>query len=214
MSNWRHLDRQLKSVADAATGTMVDVPVFRSPQLNQSALASGLDSDLHRTLRVARLEWPTVVEELNSPVTLRERHDALIAYHHLMERGDFADPVLQRARIITQLYFDLVYFRDRVMVLLREKVGKRPPKFAGIPYLSEWLELVGGGDFAGRIKSLRNGFAHGKWSFLPDFSGIACYPGQQAPYTRCELTQLDLGVAHALLYAFQLVLLQTASEEL
>ena len=131
-----------------------------------------------------------------------------------MQRGDLDDPILQRAKIITQLYFDLIYFRDRVLVLLRTKIREEPRKFRDVPYLRAWLELVGENEFAGRLKGLRNAFAHGKWSFLPDFSGIVCYPELKTPYTRYQWTQEELATAHVLLYAFQVVFFQVASEEI
>jgi len=124
----------------------------------------------------------------------------------LMQRGDIKDPVMQRARIITQFYFDFVYFRDQVLILFRRMLSDRSQELSGTDYLREWCELVGDGDFAKRLRSLRNGFSHGKWGFLPTYDGIYCYAEPKPPYSRCEWTNLEVGVAHLLLYGFQVVL--------
>ena len=159
MTDWHKLDNQLKGLSDTR---YVGVPVFGSLKLNQAELASGLSHDLQNVLRYAQMEWPSVIAELNTPVSLSERHDALLGYSALMEFGNIKEPVLQRARIITQLYFDLVYFRDRILDILRKIILTQPERFGKLDYLSEWLEIIGDNPFAIKLRAARNGFAHGK----------------------------------------------------
>ena len=211
MSEWQHLNRQLRELSDLASNK---IPVFGALNLNQDGLASGLAHDLSKVLRYADLEWPSIIEELDVPVSLPERHDALLGYYALTQIGNFKDPVLQRSRVIMQLYFDLIYFRDRILIALRNVILKEPGKFGLLEYLSEWLELVGDNPLARKLKALRNGFAHGKWAYLPGYSGLVFYPEQQAPYSRYEVTQEELNLIHGLLYSFQLVFFTIVNEEI
>ena len=210
MNGWKQLNNQLEEISRKAPN---DVPVFTCSELNQSKLATGLANDLSEVLGYSHMEWPSIVEELNSPVSLSDRHDALLGYYALTEMGNLSNPVLQRARIVTQLYFDLIYFRDRIMILLRQIISQQPKKFGQLNYLSEWLEIVGDNSFAKKLRALRNGFAHGKWAYLPNYLGLVFYPESTPPYTRYELTQDELNLVHSLLYGFQLVFFVTAKEK-
>jgi hypothetical protein len=211
VNGWQNLNKQLKELSDIVP---YKAPVFSSLDLNQADLAAGLARDLSNVLEYARLEWPSIVEELNSPVSLLDRYDALLGYYALTELGNLPDPVLQRARIVTQLYFDLIYFRDRILILLRQIILKEPKRFRQLKYLSEWLEIVGDNQFANKSRALRNGFAHGKWAYLPNYSGLVFYPENKPPYTRHELMQKELHLIHGLLYGFQLVFFVIAREKL
>lgn len=210
MNGWQNLDRQLKELSDTAPH---EVPVFSSSNLNQANLATGLASDLSNVLGYYHLEWPSIIEELNLPVSLPDRYDALLGYHALTELGNLPNPVLQRARIVTQLYFDLIYFRDRILIFLRETILKEPNRFGQLKYLPEWLGIVGNNKFAKKVRDLRNGFAHGKWAYLPGYSGLVFYPESVPPYTRHEITQEELHLMHGLLYGFQLVFFVVAQEK-
>jgi hypothetical protein len=151
--------------------------------------------------------------ELNNPIALADRYDCLLGYFALMQTGDFTEPVLQRSKVINQLYFDLIYFRDRILVLLKKIVDKKSSMFGNTPYLSEWLLLVGNSEFSKRLRALKNAFAHGKWAFLPDFTGIICYPELDYPYTEYRFSQEDLGIIHALIYSFQIVFFTVLKEQ-
>ena len=211
MNGWQNLNKQLKELSDS---TRYTIPVFSSINLEQSELASGLARDLEFILKYARFEWPSIIEELNSPIALSERYDALLGYHALAQLGNLKDPVLQRARIVTELYFDTIYFRDRILILLHQILSQQPERFGQLKYLSEWLETVGDNPFAKKLRVLRNGFSHGKWAYLPNYSGLVFFPEQNPPYTRYEFTQDELHLIHGLLYGFQLVFFQVAREEL
>jgi hypothetical protein len=202
MNGWQNLDKQLKEHSDKAPYKM---PVFGASNLNQAGLATGLANDLSNVLEYAHMEWPKIIEELNSPISLPDRYDALLGYSALMESGNLKNPVLHRAKVTSQLYFDLIYFRDRILMLLRQIILQEPGKFGQTKYLCEWLEIVGDNQFAKMIRALRNGFAHGKWAYLPNYSGIVFYPENSPPYTRHEINQDELQLMHVLLYAFQLV---------
>lgn len=211
MNEWQHLDRQLKELFEA---THFEIPVFSSSNLNYTEMATGLANDLRRVLKYARLEWPDIVEELSLPISLSDRYNALLGYYSLKELGNISNPVLQRASVIVQLYFDLIYFRDQILVLLRKIILQSPERFGKLEYLSQWLEIVGDTPFANKLRALRNGFAHGKWAYFPDYSGLVFFPEKSPPYTRHELTQDELNLIHGLLYGFQLVFFQIAREEL
>jgi len=211
MNSWQYLNKQLKELSDTAS---YEVPVFGSTNLNQAELAEGLARDLQILLRHAWMERPSILKELNIPVSLPERYDAILGYYALEQTGNQRDPVLQRARVITELYFDLIYFRDRILSVLHQIILARPEKFGQLEYLSEWLEIVGNNPFAKKIKAMRHGFAHGKWAYLPNYSGLIFFPEPSAPYTRYEVTQEELRLAHGLLYGFQVVFFQIAREEL
>ncbi|MBN1693413.1 MAG: hypothetical protein JW845_07660 [Dehalococcoidales bacterium] len=211
MNGWQNLDKQLEELS---VNVSHGVPVFTSSNLDQTRLATGLANDLSNILRYARLEWPDIVDELNSPVALQNRYDALLGYYGLTELGNLPNPVLQRARIITQLYFDLIYFRDRILKYLRKIILQEPARFGQLTYLREWLEIVGDNQFAKKLKALRNGFAHGKWAYLPNYIGLVFYPESNPPYTKHEITQEELQMIHGLLYGFQLVFFVVSREKL
>jgi hypothetical protein len=211
MSEWPNFDHQLEGMASPVVS---DIPVLRPSSLNPSILASGLARDLRYVFRRLHQELPTLINDLNTPVTLQQRYDALQGYVQLVEQGDSADPVIQRARLVTQLYFDLTYFRDQVLILVRRKLLEQGGLLESAPYLSEWLKIVGGSPFAEEIRALRNGFAHGKWAFLPGYLGIVCYPERTPPYSRYEFSEDRLALIHRLIYAFLIVFFKTASEEI
>jgi hypothetical protein len=208
VEKWSRLDEQL---ADFSPYASLDSPVFGCHELVQHQLASGLADDLTRILNYARAEWPSFREELEDPITLQQRRDALDGYFHLMQMGDSDNPILQRSRIIAQFYFDIIYFREQILWRLKAMIGT-PGKFGHVPYAASWLELAGEGDLAKKLKSLRNGFAHGKWAYLQDYSGIVCYPEQTRPYTQIVIRQEELGTVHALMYSFQVVFFTVAQE--
>jgi len=211
-SNWAGLDRQLAVQAETATpGT----PVLGSERLSKVALATGLARDLQQVLRYALHEWPDVIRELNQPVSLKDRYEALSAYFYFMQLGDFPHPALQRTRIVLQLYFDLVYFRNSIMERLRRVICRLPARFGTLSYLTSWLELVGGGPYAGRLKVPRNAVAHGTWAFTEDFSAIVAYDERNTnPSLRSvRWRQKEPGEVHALLYAFHIVLFTVAKDE-
>ncbi|MDD4877183.1 MAG: hypothetical protein PHQ86_08680, partial [Dehalococcoidales bacterium] len=123
----------------------------------------------------------------------------------MIELDNFKEPALQRARVITELYFDLIYFRERILNTLRQIILQQPGRFGKLEYLSEWLEIVGDNPFAKKLRAARNGFAHGRWAYLSGFSGLVFFPEQTPPYSRYEILQDELSLMHALLYCFQLI---------
>ncbi|GMT42041.1 MAG: hypothetical protein IEMM0002_0452 [bacterium] len=211
MTDWNILDEQLKHFSKLAPD---HTPVFSSNQLDQSKLASGLATDITQVLKCFNTEWPETIEELNDPVSINQRYDALVGYYHLMEIGDLKFPILSRSRTINQLYFDLVYFRDRVVYLLRDKISEQKDRFGDVHYLSEWLGIIGDNEFGKKLNALRNGFAHGKWEFFSNYKGIICYPGRQSPYKKYEFPKEELDRIHALIYAFIVVFFKIATKEL
>ena len=210
MMNLIHLDQQLEQFSKHAPA---DSPVFNTCKLDQSRLASNLATDIKQVLIYALMEWPEIIQELNSPISVHQRYDALVGYFHLMQRGDPKDPIYLRSKIITQLYFDLIYFRERVIDLLRRKIAEQHNHFGKAPYLAEWVEITGDNVFSQRLKALRNGFAHGKWEFSQDYDGIICYPELIEPYNKYEFSQSELEIIHVLVYAFIVVLFHVAVNE-
>ena len=208
------LDRQLRELKPSQG----EIPVFSSKRLDKSSLASKLAGDIGCVLRYARLEWPDFIRGLSTPVPLRERYLALCSYSELMHRPSEVDPVLHRAKTTMMLYFDHVYFRNEVLERLRRELCRTPGKFGDVPYLSAWLELVGGSDYALRLKTLRHAVAHGTWCFTADYSGIvACDQRQKdARFRRCVFYDRDqsLMTAHYLLHTFTSVFMTVVKEEI
>jgi len=207
MNKYHALDSQLAKITDSCSE---QIPVLSSTELDKTKLASALGEEIAELLSFALTEWNELAEELNSPVAINDRHEMLIGYHLLMQKGDIEDSIWTRAKIITQFYFDLMYFRDAMFMIIRKRlsgIGGYKDKF---PNLQEWLRLFGDCDYWEKLRALRNGFAHGRWCFLTDYSGIICYPEMKPPYTPHLWRQDDLHIAHSLLYCLQCVFFEEA----
>ncbi|MBU0692099.1 hypothetical protein KKH18_09855 [bacterium] len=209
MEKYQAMDLQLAQVADTCTES---IPVLSSVGLEKARLASALGEEIADLLSFALNEWKELMEELDSPIAITERHEMLIGYYHLMQSGDISDPIMQRARIISQFYFDLVYFRDAVFMMIRKRISNVQDHKTRFKNLIEWLQLFGDSEYWERLRALRNGFAHGRWSFMPDYSGIICYPEMKPPYTPHLWIQNDLRIAHSLLYCLQCVFFEEAKQ--
>jgi len=70
------------------------------------------------------------------------------------------DPVIVRAQVITQLYVGFVWLKDSLLKPVKEMLGASTT--AAI------VEFFDTGD----RRLLRNAVAHGRWQYLPDFSGL------------------------------------------
>ncbi len=99
---------------------------------------------------------------------------------------EFADqnrenPFVVRARVMTELYVSFVWLRDSVLrpvctVLAVETSVRR---------VYDYLE-------SGSRRNLRNAVAHGRWTYLQDYSGIEYWDGNVvrgkplAPHRLCQ----------------------------
>jgi hypothetical protein len=87
--------------------------------------------------------------------------------------------VIVRAQIMTQLYGAFLWLRDSLMT----PVGSALPGTT----TAAIVQFLCTDD----RRRLRNSVAHGRWRYLPDFSGLECWDGR--PPTVFTITSADLG---------------------
>lgn len=119
------------------------------------------------------------------PVAPERYREELVAFQAWMNLAhDHRDnPVVVRAQVMTQLYVSFVWLRDSVM----------RPVAAALPPDSVFVTVE---DFlrTGQRRLLRNAIAHGRWCYLPDFSGLEYWaePTRGVAPSRYEVSGEDL----------------------
>jgi hypothetical protein len=89
--------------------------------------------------------------------------------------------VITRAHIVTQLYMSFVWLRDSML----EPVSAMLPGSA----TSTVIEFLS----TDRRRVLRNAVAHGRWTYLPDFSGLEVWNvDRTGARTRAVITAREL----------------------
>lgn len=168
-----NLDRQLHTVRDAQ-----DAPDLADAAWERLATAVyrevvNLGDEATNQLRIAMFIPP-------------ERYvEELLAFQTWMDiaRANAADPAIVRAQVMTELYVAFVWLRDSLMNPIAERLGDDTT----FGVLSRFLN-------GGRRRLLRNAVAHGRWCYLPDFSGLECWaePSRGQKHERFEIHQVDI----------------------
>lgn len=102
------------------------------------------------------------------PIPIHDYVEEMAAYQEWLDRHRDADrdPVQVRVQVMTELYVGFVWLRDAIV----------EPLVAALPSgstLTKVHSFFGSGD----RRRFRNAIAHGRWHYLPDFSGIRCWDG-------------------------------------
>jgi len=94
------------------------------------------------------------------------------------------NPAVVRAQVMTELYVAFVWLRDSLLKPTKEVMP------AGSTFEAIETFLRGG-----NRRLLRNAVAHGRWTYLPDFSGIEYWaePMRGRPLARYMVRQEELG---------------------
>lgn len=170
-----HLDSQL--LAAQAASEVPELPAHVWPCLATTIREeiAGLEESVANRLRLSVLIPPDrYIEELMAFQAWMD-----IAHAHA------DNPVIVRAQVMSELYVAFVWIRDSLM---------RPAAAA----LSDQTAFATVETFlrSGRRRALRNAIAHGRWCYLPDFSGLECWDeaARGKPHQRFEISQTDLDV--------------------
>ena len=85
------------------------------------------------------------------------------------------DPVVVRARVMTELYVSFVWLRDALMA----PVAGATPANGTVAVVERFLK-------SGRRRLLRNAIAHGRWCYLAQFDGLEIWaePSRGQPHQR------------------------------
>ncbi len=168
-----HLDRQL---LDARLGTEApDLPdtVWSHLAATIHSEIAELDEAITNQLRVSVLIPPErYVEELTAFQTWMD-----------IAQANASNPVIVRAQVMTQLYVAFVWLRDSLMKPTAEVVSQHSTFTTVERFLA-----------SGRRRTLRNAIAHGRWCYLPDFTGLEWWaePSWGQTHERVEISQIDL----------------------
>ena len=122
---------------------------------------------------------------LSLPIPPERYVEELTAFQEWMDiaHANASNPVIVRAQVMTELYVAFVWLRDSVMKPTAAAVGGETAFATVEQFLS-----------GGRRRALRNAIAHGRWCYLPDFSGLEYWaePTRGQPHERFEITGTDL----------------------
>lgn len=119
------------------------------------------------------------------PIPLEHYVEEMTAFQSWMDisRSNAGNPAIVRAQVMTELYVAFVWLRDSVMKPIAAVLDDQTA-FATV---EKFLR-------SGRRRAFRNAIAHGRWYYLPDYSGLeywaASRSGQQ--HERFEITRADL----------------------
>lgn len=107
--------------------------------------------------------------------------DEMTAFQAWMElaSGNETNPVVVRAQVITELYVGFVWLRDALLTPLAAAIPASTTALV-VDYLS-----------TDDRRHLRNAVSHGRWTYLPDFSGLEYWDGK--PLERSEVSSETLG---------------------
>lgn len=171
--SFAHLDQQLSAIRSAD-----DVPDFADDAWDCLATTVhnevvALGETVHNQIRISLLIPPErYVEELT-------------AFQAWMDvaRANAANPAIIRAQVMTELYVAFVWLRDSLM----KPVAACAPEDSVVGIVHRFLSTD-------RRRLLRNAIAHGRWCYLPDFTGLECWaePSRGERHQRFEIAQTEL----------------------
>ena len=126
-----------------------------------------------------------------SPVAVERRIEELRAFQTWMDIAHARPhPAVVRAQVLTQNYICFVYLKETWFDVLKTHM----PAGCVTAKCCDFL-------LANPVRRFRNGFAHGNWSYLPDFSGLEFWARDKGfghAERRTVLAQLDLSFWQAL----------------
>ncbi|MDA8400147.1 MAG: hypothetical protein M0008_08895 [Actinomycetota bacterium] len=168
----QHLDNQLLAVRAASEAPHLPDDVWRCLATTIHEEITGLDDTLTNRLRLSVLVPP-------------ERYaEELAAFQAWMDiaQANANNPAIVRAQVMTELYVAFVWLRDSLMKPIAAVDDQTT--FAAVEHFFS----------SGRRRTLRNAIAHGRWCYLPNFSGLECWakPGCGQPHERFEISTADL----------------------
>jgi len=169
-----HLDNQLLTARAATEAPELSDRVWRCLATTIHEEIASLDETVANQLRLSVLIPPErYVEELTAFQAWMD-----------MAHANADNPVIVRAQVMTELYVAFVWLRDSLMKPTAAVVSDQTAFATVEQFLS-----------SGRRRTLRNAIAHGRWCYLPDFSGLECWaePTRGQPHERFEITRADLG---------------------
>jgi hypothetical protein len=166
-----HLDQQVASVEHLLIG--LEVPARFSTALPSHVYDEVLllDEQTHHELRQGL------------GVSPEEYLEEMAAFQVWMDFANAAkqSPVIVRAQVITQLYVAFVWLRDSLMYPVSEKVAEGATK------------LIFNFFKADERNHFRNSVAHGRWTYLKDFTGLQYWDGpKDKPLTRFTIDGPEL----------------------
>lgn len=109
------------------------------------------------------------------------------------------NPIVARAQVITQLYVSFVWLRDSLMTPVQSMLPGSTVA-AAVEFLS-----------SAERRHLRNAVAHGRWTYLSDFSGLEYWDG--LPLRRLIVLANDLGAWQMLSRATSIAILLALTDE-
>lgn len=173
-SELRHIDRQVEAVRTARDAPTLGEAAWSRVATDIHGSVVSLDSSAKDDLREALMVSPDrYVEEL-------------LAFQGWIEiaRQNRDNPSVVRAQVMTELYVSFVWLKDSVM------------KPASEVLLGGTFDAVETFLRTGQRRLLRNAIAHGRWCYLPDFSGLEYWaePSRHQPHERFEIDQRELGL--------------------
>lgn len=169
-----HLDRQLLSVRFGSESPALPEHAWAHLATTIYGEVAALDEAATNQLRVELVIPPErYVEELTASQAWMD-----------IAHANPSNAVLVRAQVMTELYVAFVWLRDSVMRPAAQAVSEQAVLVAVEAFLS-----------SGPRRMLRNAVAHGRWCYLPGFTGLECWaePSRGQPHQRFELSQTDLG---------------------
>ena len=169
-----NLDRELALARQAHQHPELADDVWRSLATTIHSEIAALDeSTINRLRQTIMLPPERYVEELTAFQAWTE-----IAQSHK------DNPVVVRARVMTELYVAFVWLRDSVV---KPTAATLAPGSA-LRCVEQFLSN-------GQRRHLRNAIAHGRWCYLPDFTGLEYWaePSRGQPHERYEIANSELG---------------------
>ena len=148
------LDKQLAAPSAQVCGLSVR---------SRSHLATEIYSEV-----VAMSEAKLNVLRLSIAIAPEAYLDEMVAFEAWMDlaRASTAPPVV-RATVMTELYVAFVWLRDALLDPLRKALNPQSITASVIDFLR-----------SDERRALRNAVAHGRWTYLPDFSGLEYWDGR------------------------------------
>lgn len=171
--NLAHLDSQLVTARRATEAPELPDRVWGCLATTIHEEIAGLEETVTNQLQLSVLIPPDrYVEEITAFQAWMD-----IAY------ANAGNPAIVRAQVMTELYVAFVWLRDSLMKPIAAAASDQSAFAVVERFISSGLR-----------RTLRNAVAHGRWCYLPDFSGLECWaePTQGQPHERFEISQTDL----------------------